>query len=131
MSMWTYIFQRVILKETLVLMRLQIILTLSRAEYWLLGMALYIMRKNITYFRMCGGENNCRKVKCIWRSHFPGPLLHTCRLETTSLCLNTGLFVKIFQIIIIFREINVNVCVLCAQHVMKIIIIRTRRPKCQ
>jgi len=27
--------------------------------------------KNIKFFRMCGGKNSCKKVKCIWRSHFP------------------------------------------------------------
>jgi len=50
---------------------------------------------------------------------FPPPLLQTCRLETNSLCLYTRLHVKKkFQILIIFIEINVNVCLLCAQHAM-------------
>jgi len=35
---------------------------------------------------------------------------------------------KKFQILIIFIEININVCLLCAHHVMKSIIIHTQRP---
>ena len=60
---------------------------------------------------------------------FPRPLQQTCRFETTSLCLNTRLIVnKNFQILIIFIEISVNVCLSCAHHVMKSIILHTRRP---
>jgi hypothetical protein len=60
---------------------------------------------------------------------FPIPILQTCRLETTSFCLNTRLFLnKNVQILIIFIEINVNVCLLFAHHVMTKIIFHTRRP---
>ena len=53
-------------------------------------------------------------------------------METTSLCLNTRLLVKInFQILILFIEINVNVCLLCDHHLMKGIILHTRKPTCQ
>ena len=53
-------------------------------------------------------------------------------METTSLCLNTRLLVKKnFQILILFIEINVNVCLLCDHHLMKGIIINTRRPTCK
>jgi len=63
---------------------------------------------------------------------FPGPLQQTCRMETTSLCLNTRLRVKSnFKIHIIFIEINVNLCLLCAHQVMTSIILHTRRPNCQ
>jgi len=59
----------------------------------------------------------------------PRPLLQTCRLETTALFLNTSLIVnKKFFILIIFIEINVNVCLLCAHHVMASIILHTRKP---
>jgi len=38
---------------------------------------------------------------------------------------------KNFKILIIFIEINVNVCLLPRQHVMTSIILHTRRPVCQ
>ena len=60
---------------------------------------------------------------------FPMPLQPTCRLETTPLCLNTRLRVnKNFKMHNNFIEINVNVCLSCAHHVMTSIILRTRRP---
>ena len=69
----------------------------------------------------------------VYESHiFPRPLLQTWSLETTSLCLNTRLIVnKNFQILNIFIEINVNLCLLCAHHVMTSINLNTRRPNCQ
>ena len=63
---------------------------------------------------------------------FPSSLLQTCRLETTSLCLNTRLLVKkIIQILIIFIEINVNVCLLGAHQVKESKLLHTRRRNCQ
>ena len=65
-------------------------------------------------------------VKCnVYEGHmFTRPLLQTCRLETTFLCLNIRLIGNNnFQILIIFIEINVNVCLLCAHHVMEGIIL--------
>ena len=56
----------------------------------------------------------------------PKSLIQTCRLETTSLCLNNGLRAKKFQIHIIFIKINVNVFHLRAHHVMTSIIFHTR-----
>ena len=38
---------------------------------------------------------------------------------------------KIFYIHINFIEINVNVCLLCAPHVMTSIFLHTRRPNCK
>jgi len=69
----------------------------------------------------------------VYEGHiFPRPLLQTCWLETTSLCVNTRLLVnKNFQILIIFIEINVNVCLLCPNHVMTSIILNARRCYCQ
>ena len=59
---------------------------------------------------------------------FPRPLQQTCGLETTPFCLNTPLSVKKnFKIHINFYEINLNVCLLCAPHVMTSIILHTRR----
>ena len=49
-----------------------------------------------------------------------------------DLCLNTLLRVnKNFKVHIIFIEINVNVCLLCAHRVMTSIILHIRRPNCQ
>jgi len=63
---------------------------------------------------------------------FQRPFLQTCRMDTTSLCLNNRINEnKLFQILIIFIELNVNVCLLCAQHVMTSIILHTRRPNSQ
>ena len=72
--------------------------------------------------------------KCnMYEAHiFPRPLQQTCSLETTPLCLNTRLRVtKNFKIHINFIEINVNVFLLCAPHVITNIILHTRRPNCQ
>jgi len=89
--------------------------------------------KNIKYFRMCGGYYCCRKVKYIWRSHFPKAI-------STNMLFGNDFFVfkypatctqKNFLILIIFIEINVNVCLLCAHHVMTRIILHTRRSNCQ
>ena len=63
---------------------------------------------------------------------FPRPLQEACRLETTSLCVNTRLRVnKNFNNHINFIEINVKVYLLCAHHVMTCIILNTRIPNCQ
>jgi len=60
---------------------------------------------------------------------FPRPLQQKCILETIPLCINNRLRVyKNFKIHITFIEINVNVCLLCAVHVMTSIILHTRRP---
>ena len=60
---------------------------------------------------------------------FPRPLQQTWNLETTASCVNIRLPVKKnFKIHINFIEINVNVCLLCAPHVMKSIILYTRKP---
>ena len=67
----------------------------------------------------------------IYEAHiFPRPLLQTCRLETTSLCLNARLLEKKNSKFSFFFEINVNFCLLCV-HVMTSIILHPRRPNCQ
>ena len=70
---------------------------------------------------MCGGLNSLEKWN-VYEGHiFTRPLLETCRTETNSLCLITKLLVnKNFQNLIIFIEINVKVCLLCAHHVMQV-----------
>ena len=75
----------------------------------------------------------CKKVKYVWSSHFPEAI-------TTNIQIGYDSFVfkypvtwqtKNFKIHINFIEINVNVCLLCALHVMTSIILHTRRPNCQ
>jgi len=44
------------------------------------------MRKNIKFFRMFGGWNTCRKVKCIWRSHFPEIIITNMQIGNDFLC---------------------------------------------
>ena len=93
----------------------------------------HILREKILNSFSCVDVRNLVVKLIVYEGHnFPGPLLQTCRLETTSLCLNTLLFVnKNFHIFIIFIEINVNVCLLYAHHVMTGIILRIRRHNCQ
>ena len=63
---------------------------------------------------------------------FPRPLPQTCRLETTSVCLNTRLVVnKKFSNSHFFIEIIVKGWHLCAHHVMRSIVLHARRPNCQ
>ena len=59
---------------------------------------------------------------------FPRPLQQTCRLETTPFVKYPVTCKKNFKIHINFIEINVNVYLLCAHHVMTSIILRTQRP---
>ena len=93
-SMQTCLFLIVILKETLVLMCLAGHLALTRAEKWMLGIATYIMRKNIKFF-ICVEVRILVKKWNMYEAHiFPRPFKPTCRLETTSLCLITRLRVK-------------------------------------
>ena len=74
----------------------------------------------------------CKKVKYVWGSHFPEAITTNMQLGITPFCLNTRLRVnKTFKIHINFIEISVNVCLLCAPHVMTSIILHTRRPNCQ
>ena len=71
----------------------------------------------------------CKKVKYVLGSHFPEDI-------TTNMQLGNDSFVfeypvtrkKNFKIHINFVEINVNVCLLCAPHVMTSEILHTRRP---
>jgi len=53
------------------------------------------------------------------------------QIENDFLYLNTRLRLKNFHILIIFIEINVNVCLLCVQPLMTSIILHILRPNCQ
>ena len=121
------------LKETLVLMCWESHFDII--EKW----NLIVGHRDIYYAKKILNTFVCVEVRifvekwCVYEGHiFPRPLLQTCRLEKTSLCLNTRLFVKKkFPILIIFIVINVNVCLLCAHHVMTNIILHTWKPSCQ
>ena len=88
-----------------------------------------LCKKILNFFICVEVRILCKKVKYVWRSQFPEDIKQICRLETTPLCLNTRLPAnKNFKMQINFIEINVNVCLLCAHHVMTSIILHTRRP---
>ena len=90
------------------------------------------MRKNIKFLRMCGGENSCRKVKCIRRLHFPGAITTKMQIGNDYLVFKYPVNCKKkFPNPHYCIEINVNVCLLCAHYVMTSIILHTRRPNCQ
>ena len=73
-----------------------------------------------------------KKVKYVWSSHFPEAITTNMQIGNGSLWLNTRIRVnEKFQIHINFIEIHVNVCLLCAHHVMSSTILHTRRPNCQ
>ena len=132
MSMWTCLFLIVILKETLVFMCLSIHFDII--ETWKVNVGYrdiyYSKILNISYEWSL--EFFVKKWNMYEAYIFQRPLQQTCSLETTPLCLNTRLRVKKnFKIHINFIEINVNVCLLCAPHVMTSIILHTRRPNCQ
>jgi len=99
----------------------------------MLDIATYIMQKKILNFFICVEFGiSCKKVKYVWSSHFPEAI-------TTNMQIGNDYFVfkypvtfkKNFKIHIYYIEINVNVCLLCALHVMTSIILHTRKPNCQ
>ena len=99
MTMWTCLFLIVILKETLVLMCLASHFDVIESSNLIVG------HRDIYYAKKILNSFECVEVRILvekWNIHeahiFPRPLLQTCRLETTSLCLNTRLRVnKKFQ----------------------------------
>ena len=97
-----------------------------KIECWTLRHIL--CKKNIISF-VCLEVINLVVKWNVYEDHiFPRPLLQTCRLDTTSLCLNTRLTVnKKFPNSHYFYWINVNVSLLRDHHIMKSIILHTRR----
>ena len=132
MSMWTCLFLILILKETLVLMCLASHYDIIETWKVNVGHRDIYYAKILNFFKCVEVRILC-KIWNMYEAHiFPRPLQKTCRLETTPLCLNSRLGVnKNFKIPINFIEINVNVCLLCAPHVMTSIILHTGRPNCQ
>ena len=132
MSMYTYIFLVVILKETLILMCLSSHFDIIKR--WKLNVGyldIYYAKKILNTFVCVEFRIPVEKWN-VYEDHiFPRPLLQTCRLDTNSLCLNTRVKLnKKFPKNHIYW-INVNVCLLRDHHVMKGIILHTRRSNCQ
>jgi hypothetical protein len=82
------------------------------------GIVTYYAKKILNTF-------TCVKVRIavekwnVYEDHiFQRPLLQTCRLGITSLCLNIRFLVKKIPNSHYFFEINVIVCLLCAHHLM-------------
>ena len=74
----------------------------------------------------------CKKVKYVWILHFPEAITTNMQIGYDSFVFTYPVtWQKNFRIHINFIEINVNVCLLCALHVMTSIILHTRRPNCQ
>jgi len=98
----------------------------------MLDIATYIMQKILNFFISVEVRILCKKVKYVWSSHFPETI-------TTNMLIGNDFFVfnfpvtgkKNFQIHINLVEINVNVLLVCDHHVMKGIILHTRRTNCQ
>ena len=88
---------------------------------------IYYAKKIINTF-VCGEVRILVEKWNVCEGHiFPRPLLQTCRLETTSLWLNTRLFVnKNFSNSHCFIEINVNFCLLWAHRILTSIILHIR-----
>ena len=111
---------------------MQVILTLSRPEKWMLDITTYIMQKILNFFIWVEVAILCKKVKYVWSSHFPEAI-------TTNMQIGYDSFVfeypvtckKNSKIHINFIDINVKVWLLCALHVMTTIILHTRRHNCQ
>ena len=90
---------------------------------------IYYAKKILNIFICVEVRILCKKVKYVWSSHFPDAI-------TTNMQIGNDSFVfkypvtckKNFKIHIHFIEINVNVCILCAHHVITSIILHTRSP---
>ena len=74
----------------------------------------------------------CKKVKYVWSSQFPEAITTNMQIGYVSFVFKFPVTCKKnYKIHINFIEININVCLLCAHHVMTSIILHTRRPNCQ
>ena len=77
---------------------IQVILTISRLEKWMLDITTYIMQKILNFSYEWRLEFFVKKWNMYEAHIFPRQLQQTCSLETTPLCLNIRLRVnKIFQ----------------------------------
>ena len=65
---------------------MQVILTLSRPEKWMLDITTYIMKKILNFFIWVEVRILVKKVKYVWGSHFPEAI-------TTNMLLGNDSFV--------------------------------------
>ena len=93
----------------------------------------HILCKKILNFFICVEVRIlCKKVKYVWSSHFPEAITTNMQIGYESFVFEYPVTCKKkFTIQINFIEINVNVCLLWAHHVMTSIILHTRRSNCQ
>ena len=133
MSMWTCLFLIVILKETLVLMCLAGHFDIIETWKVNVGHRDIYYAKIIKFFHMCGVRILCKKLKYVLGSHFPEAITTKIQIGNDSFVFEYPVTCKqnYFKNHINFVVINVNVCLLCAPHVMTSIILHTRRPNCQ
>ena len=93
----------------------------------------HILWKKILNFFICVEDRIlCKKVIYVWSSHFPQAITTNMQIGIDSFVFKYPVtYKKNFKIHINFIKFNVNVCLLCAHHVMTSIILHTRRPNCQ
>jgi len=94
----------------------------------------HIFGKKILNFFICGKVRIlCKNVKYVCSLHFPKAITRNMLIGNVSFVFKYPVTCKqkYFKIHNNFIEINLNVCLLCAHHVMSSIILHTRRPKCQ
>ena len=63
---------------------MQVILTLSRPEKWMLVTATYIKQKILNFFKCVEVRILCKKVKYVWGSHFPDAITANMQLGNDS-----------------------------------------------
>ena len=63
---------------------MQVILTLSRPEKWILEIATYIIQKVLNFFICVEFKILCKKVKYVWSSHFPEAITTNMQLGNES-----------------------------------------------
>ena len=63
---------------------MQVILTLSRPEKWMLDFATYIMQKILNFFICVEVRILCIKLKYVWSSHFPEAITTKMQLGNDS-----------------------------------------------
>ena len=81
---------------------------------------------------MFGGQNSCKKREICMKLTFCRGHYNKQADRKRILCVYIpGQALKNFKIHINFIEIELNICLLCALHVMTSIILHTPRPNCQ
>jgi len=91
-----------------------------------------LCNKILNFFKCMEVRIHSKKLKYVWSSQFPEAITTNMQIENDSFVFKYPVTCKNnFKILINIIEINVNVFLVCAHHVMTSIIIHTRRPNCQ